>query len=222
MNLVDPTGCLASTHTDSIGNVVAVYNDGDLGVYRHKANAEKTRKILADEYSSQNTSAGGEYMGETLEWNSFVNSKSGKPKGEILFGSYLARDEISRSVNFIQSFTVGNNEVTKLLLYAFNARNGGVFDIKYGRVYMGSQISEGKYVSMRDAGNFLAGRVANLNGLPAKMTYTLFGAFNLAKNDIYSIIWKIPKSIELGVSGSYGELPISHAFQRRGFNYNLK
>jgi len=32
--VIDPDG-MFSTHTDSSGNVVAVYNDGDLGVYRH-------------------------------------------------------------------------------------------------------------------------------------------------------------------------------------------
>jgi len=34
INLIDPDGRL-STHTDSSGNVLAVYNDGDLGVYKH-------------------------------------------------------------------------------------------------------------------------------------------------------------------------------------------
>lgn len=32
-----------STHTDKLGNVVAVYNDGDLGVYRHGGNSKETK-----------------------------------------------------------------------------------------------------------------------------------------------------------------------------------
>ncbi|MBO4985314.1 MAG: hypothetical protein J6C87_06700, partial [Bacteroides sp.] len=220
VNLVDPTGCLASTHTDSIGNVVAVYNDGDLGVYRHKANAEETRKILADEYSATNTSAGGERMGETLEWNSFVNSKSGKPIGEILFGSYLARDEIKRSINALNF--KGINPLYILSFYAVNARNGGIFDLKYGRTYTGSQISEGKYISMRDAGNFLAGCVAQKNGLFAEDTYIAYGAFQLAGNDIFSMFAKFSLAKKLGAVGYYGEEPISHVFQRRGYERNIK
>lgn len=36
---IDPTGMLESTLTDEEGNVIAVYYDGDLGVYRHEKNA---------------------------------------------------------------------------------------------------------------------------------------------------------------------------------------
>ena len=224
INLVDPTGCLASTHTDSLGTVVAVYNDGDLGVYRHNSDEEGTKRILEKEYSSSNTSGGGEKMGETLEWNSFVTyEKEGKKVvAKILFGEYSARDMINKNLNLIQSFTMKNNEIFKLVFYAFNARNGKPFDIKHKNPYIGSQISEGKYVSMRDAGNYLAGRVANLNGLPAEITYTLFGAYNLGKNNIMEMPRYILLANKLGSVNSYGELPISHIFQKRGYELNIK
>lgn len=54
-----------STHTDKDGNVIAIYNDGDLGVYRHEE--AKTKADVDKSYSSDNTSAGGEKMGVTLK-----------------------------------------------------------------------------------------------------------------------------------------------------------
>ncbi len=41
LRFIDPTGMKGeSTHTDMLGNVLAVYNDGDLGVYKHDDNAD--------------------------------------------------------------------------------------------------------------------------------------------------------------------------------------
>ena len=40
IKFIDPTGMLEYTHTDEEGNVIAVYYDGDLGVYRNEKNAD--------------------------------------------------------------------------------------------------------------------------------------------------------------------------------------
>ena len=98
---VDPTGCAASTHTDSLGTVVAVYNDGDLGVYKHNSDKSGTQQLLAENYSSTNTSANGEKMGETYEWNSFVNPGTGDPIGKINFGSTKAAQEVFKHMNIL-------------------------------------------------------------------------------------------------------------------------
>ena len=153
---VDPTGCAASTHTDSLGTVVAVYNDGDLGVYKHNSDKSGTQQLLAENYSSTNTSANGEKMGETYEWNSFVNPGTGDPIGKINFGSTKAAQEVFKHMNIPLKVKANS---AKLLLYAFNANNGELFDIKHHNPYLGSQFALGKYVSMRDAGNILAGMV---------------------------------------------------------------
>ena len=94
---IDPTGCLASTHTDSLGNVIAVFNDGDLGVYRHDTDANGVEQLLASDYSTTNTSVGGERMGETYEWDSFVNPESKEPIGQIDFGSFVASQKVFRA-----------------------------------------------------------------------------------------------------------------------------
>ena len=75
INIIDPTGMSGtSTHTDKDGNVIAVYNDGDLGVYKHNGNTLETRKELVSNYSTSNTSANGTKMGETPYWDEFLAS----------------------------------------------------------------------------------------------------------------------------------------------------
>ena len=216
---VDPTGCAASTHTDSLGTVVAVYNDGDLGVYKHNSDKSGTQQLLAENYSSTNTSANGEKMGETYEWNSFVNPGTGDPIGKINFGSTKAAQEVFKHMNIPLKVKANS---AKLLLYAFNANNGELFDIKHHNPYLGSQFALGKYVSMRDAGNILAGMVARTGGLPAITTYTAFGALQLSGNNRTMLPLYLCKAYKLGYSGSFGELPISHSFQRRGYELNFK
>ena len=219
LRYVDPTGCAASTHTDSLGIVVAVYNDGDLGVYKHNSDKSGTQQLLAENYSSTNTSAYGEKMGETYEWNSFINPETGDPIGEIVFGSKKALYEVLKSMSLLLLI---ENDFIRLSVYALTANNDEFFDIKHGNPYLGSQFGPGKYVSMRDAGNMLAGMVARYSGLPAKITYTAFGAFELSKNNRKEMFGHLQKAWNLGKRGSYGETPISHTFQRRGYELNFK
>ena len=44
VKLVDPDGRGISTHTDELGNVVAVFNDGDNGVYKQQSRWESCHK----------------------------------------------------------------------------------------------------------------------------------------------------------------------------------
>lgn len=57
-----------STHTDALGNVLAIYADGDNGVYKHK-NATTNAEVDNLYQNSISTSGGGEKMGET--WTPF-------------------------------------------------------------------------------------------------------------------------------------------------------
>ena len=113
-----------STHTDWSGNVVAVYDDGDLGVYRHM---DASRAII-DMNHNYSTSAGGQYMGESLHTYSFVdhnvyNMSFGKELigvGKIDFESTWAYDQVDRILQ--QSPTA--------FKYAMNARGGYDWDLK--------------------------------------------------------------------------------------------
>ena len=219
VKLVDPTGCLASTHTDSLGIVVDVRDDGDLSVYRHNTDFEGTKQELAENYSSTNTAAGGEKMGETYEWDSFVNPDKGTPVGQIDFDSFEASRMVFNRFRYLSTLKM---KPLELAVYALNANNGEYFDIKHGDPYKGSQFGKGKYVSRRDAGNILAGMVARRGGLSAKVTYTAFGALQLAENNRLLLPMYLLEAANLGAKGFYGETPISHIFQKRGYELNFK
>ena len=215
---VDPTGCFASTHTDFLGNVIAVFNDGDLGVYRHDTDKEGVQIKLEKEYSPDNTSANGKKMGETYEWDSFVEPISKEPLGQIDFNSFKASQKVFSS---LRTLTKLQPNSIKLLMYAFNANNTEGFDIKTKNPYFGSQFGNNKYISMRDAGNILAGILARSSGLSANITYTVFGAFQLSGNNRLFLPLYLHKAWSMGVNGSYGETPISHKFQRRGYELDF-
>lgn len=227
IKFIDPDGMEGtSTHTDKFGNVVAVYNDGDLGVYRHTGNSTETKKELNQKYSKNNTSGDGTKMGSTLTWNSFTEfDGSGQPAGKINFGSYQARDwlnnftdEINKDLenNFGVGFTARQN-------YAMNGGNGDKYDYKSqngGGLYAGSQISEGVYLSARDVGNFAAGRAASLTG-QSKIDFMLnAGGFNLSGNSKFGLLfrnsyWK-SQAQKVGPP-TYGEDYNSNLFQRLGY-----
>ncbi|RAJ83323.1 RHS repeat-associated protein [Chitinophaga dinghuensis] len=89
INLVDPDG-MFSTHTDSSGRVIAVYNDGDLGVYRHM-NATSEKDLKKPEKGKKkkgnktnDTSRGGEKMGETLFWDEFIIPDTQTQLGKLI------------------------------------------------------------------------------------------------------------------------------------------
>jgi RHS repeat-associated protein len=189
MKYVDPTGMEAgspSTHTDENGNVIAVYNDGDLGVYAHS-------KSEIDAYKKDNSKKlennSDQYKGATLDENSF------KKGDKIDFGSYNAKKWIDRFEKYNKNVVIGG--FAAKLAYALNAKNGGIYDPKS---YMknGSQISEGVYVSPRDLGNFAAGAFGRLSGMNKHRMLAGFGAFNLSGNSIITFMTYFNKACELG------------------------
>jgi len=220
----DPNGM--SRQTDSLGNVVAVYNDNDLGIYRHN--------ISSDTYDGSGLgSKNGTKMGETLEWNSFLFEGLGTPLGKIDFDSSEAGELIFQNlyINSLLSNTENHSrdQLIQLIEYALNAASGEAYDIKsagstvddIANYYRGSQVSKGYYVSMRDAGNILAGMIAKKNELKAEDAYAMFGAFQLSGNKRIFMPFNYFLARMKGEKGSYGELPISHTFQRRGYEMRL-
>lgn len=74
---------LESTHTDEQGNVVAVYDDGDNGVYKHEGNTKQAKNEVNKKYNSNNTDAGGKKMGESLHSLSFADQSLYNKTGEV-------------------------------------------------------------------------------------------------------------------------------------------
>ena len=62
IRFIDPTGMHGeSTHVDEKGNVIAEFDDGDDGVYVHQ---NGTGSTVSQNYSADNTSAGGKHIGD--------------------------------------------------------------------------------------------------------------------------------------------------------------
>lgn len=176
MKFTDPTGMLESTHTDEDGNVLAVYDDGDNGVYKHSGKGEEAAKNIEKNYSEDNTSAGGEKMGESLHSLSFADQSLYNETGEVKaadikidFGS----TELTEKVQGILDADPSLKE------YASKAGTNGDWDLK-SNTQNGSKLF-GKYASPRDAGNFAAGAVAQKSSFTWVAQFG-YGAYNLSGN----------------------------------------
>lgn len=110
-----------STHTDEDGNVLAVYDDGDLGVYVHKNGT--TDADINSAHANDNTSAGGKKVGESLHSLSFADqslyNKKGKVKAaeiKIDFGSTELTEKVRGIMDGSPSlFEYANNAVPGVL-----------------------------------------------------------------------------------------------------------
>jgi RHS repeat-associated protein len=152
INIIDPTGMSGtSTHTDKNGKVIAVYNDGDLGVYKHgdNANGKAPTEANIDKRHNKSTSAEGEKMGETENWDEFVSPETGKTLTETTIKFGKSFDPIIADMH-------KKAEGMDLIDIAMASRGGGTFDIKKDYKNVGGLLN-GKYATSRSAGNFLAG-----------------------------------------------------------------
>jgi|GEM_PF-6719415 len=172
-------------------------------------------------------------MGETLEWNSFLFEGKYQEIGKIDFNSFEAKEEEVRTVYKVLSImgdkTDPEADIWRLLYYMVNGTGHKIFDIKrkggntFENMYRGSQIAKKVYVSARDAGNFIAGRIAGKYKVGYERAAIAFGALNIAGN---GSVWDMAKAMLranlIGPINHYGERPISAAFQKRGYFNNTK
>ena|SRR5690554_6486437 len=191
---IDPSGDDPSTHTDEDGNVIAVKNDGDNGVYKHKngttaADIDKTHGALV---LSTPTSAGGEKVGETEHWDEFVNPGTKKAEGKIQFGDSWESTITSLHTEAMEMDLqeIGNNSKssTSSTIYKFDIK-GNPKHAPYGP--MTGRLLDGKYATARSAGNYLAG----WNG----RTGTYFG-FSLSKFEYMNLAGSYQKKQFNGIS----------------------
>ncbi len=178
IRFIDPDGMKPfSTHTDENGVVVAVKDDGDLGVYKHKGVGSAALSSVNGSYHKGNISAGGEKMGESLHSLSFADqslyNETGKVEAaqnmKIDFGSSELTDKVDAIIEAKPS----------LKEYASKAGTNGAWDLKT-KVENGSLLY-GKYASPRDAGNYAAGAVAVQSGIEPVVQFG-FAAYNMTGN----------------------------------------
>ena len=165
VNMIDPTGmygeATTSTHTDENGKVIAVFDDGDLGVYRHNGVGAAAKEEVNENYSSNNTSAGGQWMGVTEYWDEFVDRNHNGELKRNSDGSYKPynnyqisfdekdtwEDEISQYFSISGSFNI--------IDLALESRPGHFFDLKSHNSNIGKKLN-GKFATAESAGNYLA------------------------------------------------------------------
>ena len=221
VSFVDPDGMEQSTHTDENGYVVATYDDGDLGIYKHQGVLEEAQEEVYRNYSSQNTSAKGLRVGKSLHANSFLKGYSGNSEEigwiKIDFGSTELSEIVSEIINSDPS----------ILLYIKQAQGGGVWDIKT-RIDNGSILFGNTYASPRDAGNFTAGMFAESQGSLSELIMYGYGAYNLCGNSkLKTGAFVLQNCISPTIISHamyeharyYGEHPLSRLTQELGRKY---
>jgi RHS repeat-associated protein len=224
LKFTDPTGTTGqSTHTDNLGNVLAVYDDGDLGVYKHKD--AKTKADIDKVYNNKtSTSAGGEKMGETTFWDQFIKPENGQIRGKIEFGT-----------SWESAITNLHNQAMKMDLKEIgnNSTGNKMFDIKTN-IYlapdgpMTGRLLDDKYATARDVGNYLAGwngRTGTLYGMhlnePSYMK--IAGALNVGQyKGMQTALDVIFGAVSYGPAPYYGEDAYSGRMILQGWNSNRK
>ncbi|MBT0813068.1 hypothetical protein KIH41_17400 [Litoribacter ruber] len=184
LSFIDPKGNVPSTHTDEDGRVIAVEDDGDLGVYKHEGKGNDALSNFLANYSSSNISAGGKKMGETYTPFGFADFDAYERDGSVIaaagavidFNSNWATEQVLGVLN--QNPNMGE--------YALKARGGKEWDLKAyspnGNSYFGSKLFD-KYASARDAGNFTAGAIAQKSKIPNFIFDYGFGVYNQSGNN---------------------------------------
>lgn len=210
--LIDPDGRL-STHTDEDGNVLAVYNDGDLGVYKHE---QTTRSDLDACNQAGNTSCGGTRAGETENWDEFLSPETGKifEGARIEFGSVW--DNLIEPLHDA-STNMGLPEIAQ------RSRPGGLFDIK-ADMPSGpgtGRLLKGKYATARSAGNYLAGYNASGRRFGTSLSLTTFlklaGALNTDHWSKWTALDILMFGRAYGPPPNYGESEYTARMIRKGW-----
>lgn len=165
-----------STHTDSLGRVIAVYDNGDLGIYRHQLSSESYDR-------SELNGKSGELMGQTWTTLGFADFDHFEATGEIVIDPTAKIDFTSNwATEKVGEILDANPSIIE---YASKAGQDQEWDLKNtqspGGKYYGSKLF-GKYASARDAGNFAAGAVAQRSQYSAILLDLGFGSHNATGN----------------------------------------
>ena len=178
-----------STHTDKDGKVIAIFDDGDNSVYKHDDNSEggsPTLESITKGHLKSN-SAGGSKVGETLTSFGFADFDKYQESGgkvivpakgaKIKFGSTWASQKVASILATEPSAAE----------YALNAKQNGDWDLKTkvpsGESSAFGSLLFGKYASARDAGNFIAGVVAEASNIPTSVIDYGYGVYDDSRND---------------------------------------
>jgi len=206
MSFLDSPQTYNSTHTDKDGNVTAVYDDGDYGVYKHDFDTEGTKKELKEKYSAKNTSGGGHWLGETEYWDEFVDryhNGSLKVNGDRSYQTYGKILFDQTWDNEIDYYSTYADEFSSLTDLALGSQSNGFYDIKNGYENGTGKKLNGKYATAESAGNFLAGKNA-AHRISFDLYLRLAGA--LHAGGMKAVLRSLSTGKEYGSYPWYGEI----------------
>ena len=155
---------ISSTHVNKNGEVIAIFDDGDLGVYKH----DNVQKWSPGDPVLPKTGPGVTKIGETNTIGEFAEHNR---KGEytVWLSDRHVNIATGARIDFNADFDAyfdtmvaewGGNSLISLAWYG---RNGHSLDIKYGRQNVGGKF-QGKYITYRALGNYLFGYLVGMNG----------------------------------------------------------
>lgn len=205
VNKSDPNG--HSTSIDSSGDVKSVVDDGDLGVY------EKTD----DDFIGPPNR-----IGETRFWDAFISPDTKKAVGKVfrdhaIDGHFLS---LAKEANAMSAFELANSSL-----------KNGKFDIKSNYInhenmsYHGFLL-EGKYMSLREIGNVLAGYNASAHKVSFDNFQRLSGALEVGTKLAGPLGGAAAAAISAGLSVEFGGRPMmgekAYQYERSLYGYNLE
>ena len=213
-----------STHIDEKGKVIAVFNDGDNGIYQHGQNADggtPTKYMITKRHEKWGKAAHGKKVGETKYWDEFLVPKQDEstpseiyPNTRIMLGT-----DWKPLVEWANDYATNNWDLTVTME---RSKLGQVMDIKNNKDWapdylggpMTGRLLNGKYATARSAGNYLAG----MNGVTGTfqgsqisgVTYMkLAGAYQLGQLTKAKAIGIVMFGTQYRPAPYYGEMEYS-------------
>jgi RHS repeat-associated protein len=214
VRFIDPDGMQnESVHVDDRGNVLKNEDDGDNSVYLHKD--KKTEADVNKVYSKNNTSAGGEKIGEL----------GGGIDISLIAANILSdHREEANSLTFCEASWVG--KVLPNQDWDFKNNKKTIFGVAWA--FDEKQKSEGKtswntgfndgvhrFNSAADFGNYHAGYIGTYAGIPRETQYKWAGLGEIAKFDpelrvrLRQVVAGIPP---------YGDRQVDYWWNTQGMN----
>ncbi|WP_263390495.1 RHS repeat-associated core domain-containing protein [Psychrobacter sp. YGAH215] len=201
VQLVDPWGLSTIVEKEgSLLKVVGAYKDGDVNIYQNISKGNScTQKIV----------------GKTIFDDAFISPDTGKPVG-IVYMNESIEDHIYKLNTQAWSESI-------FTVFAFKSIPGGEYDIKanYGEhlSYHGF-LFKGRYITLREGGNILAGMNAAVKGLSYDEFQQASGALHLG--GLTGLTKHLTFGTLYGKGPKYGENDYQYLRSQYGYNLGIK
>ena len=195
-----------ATFIDKKNEVKKVILNGDKGIY--KCNFQNDKCI-------DNPIK----IGETMFEDAFISPDTGNPVGRVYIGESI--DEYIYRLND-KAWSAGFYAEE---LYAYNSLPGNIYDIKSsypnheGKSYHGF-LFDGKYITLREGGNILAGMNAATLGIPYEEFQKASGALHAGGK--LGLIRHKTTGYTYGTYPRYGEIDYQYLRSKYGYSLGLK